>query len=80
MKPHESEALWASGADPLVLRIAMHPEIPMSYTEAHTAPISVLLQAEVLADTLDRIAARRRLLDEHKRAHRAAQKGRRRGR
>lgn len=82
MKPAESRALWAAGPDPLILRLATHPEIPMSYTEAYSAPISVLLQAEVLADVKDRIARRRRLLDEHARNHaanvsRRAKRGRR---
>lgn len=78
MKPAAAEALWTAGADPLVVRLAMHPDIPMSYTEAHAAPISVLLQAEVIADELDRIAERRRFLAAHEAAHRAALQRRRR--
>ena len=56
----------------------MHDEIPISYMEAHDAPISVLVQLEVMADALDRIAARRELLAANDAALRASQ-GRRRG-
>ena len=78
MKPEATAALWASGADPLVVRLAMHPHIPMSYTEAHAAPISVLLQAEILADEIDRIEERRAFLAAHEAAVRKGQQGRRR--
>lgn len=78
MTQAEADALWSAGADPLVVRLAMHPEIPMTYAEANAAPISLLLQCEVLADSIDRIARRRRLLEQHKAALRASAARRRR--
>lgn len=58
----------------------MHPDIPISYVEAHAAPISVLLQLEVIADSHDRIQRRRDFLADHERAVAAAAARRRRGR
>lgn len=68
MTDEEARRLEMAGADPLVYRVAMHPEIPIDYVAAHNAPISVLLQLDVLADSLDRIARRRALLEAHERA------------
>lgn len=63
MSEAEAARLWSSGADPLVVRLAMDPEIPIDYATAHEAPISVLLQLEVIADARARIARRRALID-----------------
>ena len=56
----------------------MDPDIPISYAEAYAAPISVLVQLEVLADARDRIGRRRALIEANADALRASQ-GRRRG-
>lgn len=79
MKPHEREALARAGVDPLIMRLAMDPEIPISYREAHESPISELLQLEIVADVRARIRRRQEFLAAHRRAMQAASR-RRRGR
>lgn len=68
LAPTEAEAqrLWSTGADPLVVRLAFHADIPIDYIQANRARISELLQLEVIADIRDRINVRRALLDDHK--------------
>lgn len=70
MTAAEAERLAMAGVDPLVYRVAMHPDLPIDYVTAYDAPISVLLQLDVQADIEDRIARRRALLEAHERAKR----------
>ncbi len=66
MTDDEVHALVMAGADNLVLNAAMNPRIPLSFVEAHNAPLTVLLQAEALMLSWERIDKRKRLLANHR--------------
>lgn len=42
-----------AGVDPLLWRLALHPRIPMTITEADAAPVRLVWEADAWADALD---------------------------
>jgi len=72
MTDAEVEGFVSAGGEGLIWRVGMHKDIPMSITEAASAPVDVLLQAEVMADHLDRVEERLRVKRIHEDAHRTA--------
>ena len=68
MTSDESRALLVAGFDDLVMNAALDPRIPMSMTEAHNAPLSLLVQADILTTAWDRIEKRKTLMRHHNKA------------
>jgi hypothetical protein len=66
MTDDEVQALVSAGAERLVLNAALHPRIPLSLAEAHSAPLTLLLQAEALMASWKRIDKRQALLTAHR--------------
>lgn len=58
--------------DPLIWRLARHPEIPATLADLMVMPVPLIFQAEALADALDRIADRMAIEREADRQHAAA--------